>query len=224
MRRPHARVALALGIACAAAALGACGTSEQDAVRAVANEYRRALDADDGVRACRLLTPRVRANLADCPANVASIDTGDTGTGAIAIGGDRATVATPGKTSRMTLVRVGGSWRVDSAGASNRTFAGAGHTAAYERCWRAAGARIATTASDLAFAAADAPVVAVRADRVSAKGGDWRIFYTLPAGGRDPGLQEVIADPATAGVVAYVEHASAGAGIVERARACTGDA
>ncbi|MGH2897054.1 MAG: hypothetical protein ACRDMZ_00145, partial [Solirubrobacteraceae bacterium] len=124
---------------------------------------------------------------------------------------------------RTTLVRVDGSWRVDSYGRVDRTFATGTATAAYERCWRAAGARIATRAADLVFAAADTPVVAVREDRVSAKGGDWRIFYTLPAGGRDPGLGEVLADPRAAGVVAYVEDARAHSAVVERARACAGD-
>ncbi|HWI08945.1 MAG TPA: hypothetical protein VNT54_15695 [Solirubrobacteraceae bacterium] len=202
-----------LTLACATA-LGACGTSEEDEVRAVVQEFRRALDEDDGTRACRLLTARAARDVTDCPRNIASIDPG-AADDPVVVDGERATVA-----RRISLVKVDGSWRIDSLGSPERTAAGAARTAAYERCWRAAGARIATSAAQLAFAAADMPVVAVRADRVSAKGGDWRIFYTLPPDGRDPGLAEVIADPTTAGVVAYVRDASANSAIVERARAC----
>ena len=209
------RVAAAtvLTLACAAA-IAACGTSEEDEVRAVLQEFRRAIDEDDGTRACRLLTARAVRAVPDCPRNVASLDPGD-GDGALTVDGDRASVA-----GGASLVKVDGSWRIDALRGPQQTAAGAARTVAYERCWRAAGARIATTAAHLKFAAADMPTVAVRGDRVSAKGGDWRIFYTLPPDGRDPGLAEVIADPRTAGVVAYVDDAPAKRGVVERARAC----
>lgn len=198
-----------------AMALAACGTSEEEEVRAVVQEFRRAVDEDDGARACRLLTARAARAVANCPQNVASVDPGGSDDGTVAVDGTRATVA-----GRIRLVKVDGSWRIDALGPGRQTSAGRARTAAYERCWRAAGARIATTPKDLAFAGADVPVVAVRADRVSAKGGDWRIFYTLPPDRRDPGIAEVIADPQAAGVVAYVRDARARSGVVERARDC----
>ena len=208
------RVAAALLTLACAATLGACGTSDEDEVRAVLEEFRRAIDEDDGSRACRLLTARAARAVPDCPRNVASLDPG-AGDAAVTVDGDRASIA-----GRASLVKVEGSWRIDALEGPAQTAAGAARTAAYERCWRAAGARIATTAVDLRFAAADMPTVAVRADRVSAKGGDWRIFYTLPPDGRDPGLAEVIAEPRAAGVVAYVRDAAANRAVVERARGC----
>lgn len=209
------RVAAAalLTLACTAA-VAACGTSQEDEVRAVLQEFRRAIDEDDGTRACRLLTARAARAVPDCPRNVAGHDPG-AGDDAVTVDGDRASVA-----GRASFAKVDGSWRIDALGGPQQTAAGAARTAAYERCWRAAGARIATAAADLRFAAADVPTVAVRGDRVSAKGGEWRIFYTLPADGRDPGLAEVIADPRAAGVVAFVDDAAGNRSVVERARAC----
>ena len=55
---------------------------------------------------------------------------------------------------------------------------------------------------------------------MSAKGGDWRIFYTFAGSSADPGLAEVIADPSVAGAVAYVEQAGDNADVVARARTC----
>jgi hypothetical protein len=205
--------------------LAACGSSDEDEARAVAQEFKRAIDAKDGERACRLLSPPARRTMPDCARQVTRLDPGDV-VGGATVRGDRATIAsrdaagTPGP-GRTTLQRVDGTWRVASYGHVNQTFASPAATAAYARCWRAAGARIATRPQDLSFAAADAPIVAVRRDSVSAKGRDWRIFYTLPAGGRDPGIREVIADPMAAGVVAYVADARANARVVVRARACT---
>ena len=205
--------ATVLAVACMTT-LAACGASEEEEVRAVLQEFRRAVDEDDGARACRLLTARARRGVADCPRNVASLDSGPRDA-PIEVRGDRA-----GAGGRIALVKVDGSWRIDSLGEPDQTAASAARTAAYERCWREAGARIATSAGDLTFAGAGQPIVAVRGDRVSAKGDDWRIFYTLPPGGRDPGLAEVIADPRAAGVVAYVADAAADRAVVERARAC----
>jgi hypothetical protein len=214
-------LAAAIALALAGCALAACGSSDEDEARAVAGEFRRAIDADDGARACRLLTTRARSKLADCEAAVAgAAPEGDDAP--VAVDGDRATVGAPDSAGRLTLVKVDGSWRIDAlltpadaAQADNPADA-----AFYARCWREAGARIATKPAQLAFAAADRPVVALRADRVSAKGGDWRIFYTLPPGGKDPGLAQIIRDPRAAAAVAYIENAGANAGAVERARAC----
>jgi hypothetical protein len=227
MRAAHATRAAALALALAGSAtLAACGTSDEAEVRAVAQELKRAIDTDEGARACRLLTPRARDSKTDCAQEVLQLDPGDAATGTVAIRGERATITTRNASGtsgdgRTTLLRIDGSWRVDAYGQVNHTSATTTSTAAYERCWRAAGAQIATSAQDLAFAAADTPVVAVRKDRVSAKGGDWRIFYTLPSDGRDPGLGEVITDPQAAGVVAYIEQARAHTAVVERARACS---
>jgi hypothetical protein len=79
------------------------------------------------------------------------------------------------------------------------------------------------TAQDLAFAAADTPVTRVRQDTVSAKGGDWRIFYTFAGAKADPGLAEVIKDPSVAGSVAYIEQARSQPAVVARARTCSVD-
>jgi len=225
--RPQARM-LAAALT-GAVALSSCGVSEETKVRAVAKEFRRAIDAADGERACRLLTPRALRAIPDCPQNVASVDGGATGEGPVAISGDRATIAAPrgdaaspmADPSRpITLVKVDGTWRLDALGTRNEATTSA-RAAAYERCWRAAGASIATSPQDLAFAAADTPVIAVREDRVSAKGGNWRIFYALAPGTRDPGLEEVIAEPKRAAAVAYVENAGDRPEVVNRARSCT---
>jgi hypothetical protein len=213
-------LALAFGGGCAAGLAG-CGSSDEDEARAVVGELRRAIDADDGERACRLLTQSARSRLDDCEQDVAGAEPA-ADDAPLSIDGDRATIGAPGSVGRMTLRKVDGSWRIDAL----LTPAGAARAdspvdaAFYERCWRAAGAQIATTATDLAFAAAERPVTALRADRVSAKGGNWRIFYTLPPGGRDPGLARIIRNPKAAAVVAYVENARANTGAVARARAC----
>jgi hypothetical protein len=215
-----AALALALGGGCGAA-LTACGSSDEDEARAVVGEFRRALDADDGERACRLLTARARAKLNNCEQAVAGTEPGDSDA-PLTVDGDRATLGSSDGGARVTLLKGAGSWRIDTLPSpANAGRADSPVDAAfYARCWRDAGARIASSARDIAFAAADRPVVALRGDHVSAKGGDWRIFYTLPRNGEDPGLARIIRDPGAAAVVAYVEDARANSGIVERARAC----
>jgi hypothetical protein len=216
-------VALALVLACGAA-LSACGTSEEDEVRAVAQELRRALAAEDGVRACRLLTAAAKRRLdGACDERVLSIDAGDPASdGALTLRADRASLATRsgGRTRGIAFIKTGDGWRVDDLPLSTTIVEPSGRAEFYERCWREAGAKIATRPSQLAFAAAAAPAIAVRDDTVSAKGGDWRIFYTFAGSRTDPGLAEVIADPDVAGAVAYVEQAKAHADVVARARAC----
>lgn len=220
---PRARSVVVLALACAAA-LAACGTSEEDEVRAVAQELRRALQADDGARACRLLTAPAKRQLdGDCAERVMSVDPGSEAyDGALTLREDRASLATRsgGRTRAIAFIKTDGSWRIEDLPLSTAIEAQPGRAAFYERCWRAAGARIATRASDLAFAAADAPTTAVQEDRVSARGGDWRIVYTFADSGADPGLAEVIADPSVAGAVAYIERASSRAAVVARVRAC----
>ncbi len=224
--RARSTVVLALALACAAA-LGACGTSEEDEVRAVATEFRRALTVEDGARACRLLTAHAKVQLGDdCPARVVTVDAGDPATdGALTLRDDRASLATRsgGRTRAIAFIKTDDGWRLENLPLSTTIVAEAGRAAFYERCWREAGAKIATRPRDLAFAAADAPTTAVRDDTVSAKGGDWRIFYTFAGSRSDPGLAEVIADPSVAGAVAYVEPAGSQPQIVARARTCAAD-
>ena len=224
--RPRARTAVVLALACAAA-LPACGTSDQDEVRAVAQEFRRALEAGDGARACRLLTANAKRQLdGDCARRILMIDPGDPASdGALTLRDDRASLATRsgGRTRAIAFIKTDDGWRLDDVPLSTAVH-DPRRAAFYERCWRDAGARIAKRASDLAFAAAGgAAMTSVREDTVSAKGDDWRIFYTLAGTGSDPGLADVIADPRVAGAVAYVEQAGSRADVVERARACMPD-
>ena len=221
----RARIATVLALALAGGAgLAACGTSDEDKVRAVAKEFRRALSADDGARACRLLTTAAKRQLEGvCAKQVLTIDPGDPATdGALTLRADRASLATQsgGRTRGIAFRKTDDDWRLDDLPLST-AIGDPSRAAFYERCWRAAGARIAAQASDLAFAAAAAtPTTAVREDTVSAKGGDWRIFYTFADTGADPGLAEVIADPSVAGAVAYIERAGTRPEVVARARKC----
>jgi hypothetical protein len=227
----HARTfirALACVCVCAcAAALSACGTSEEDEVRAVAREFRRALHAEDGARACRLLTAHARTQLRGaCADGILLVDAGDPATdGALTLRDDRASLATRsgGRTRGIAFIKTGDGWRLENLPLSTTIVEESDRAAFYERCWREAGAKIATRRADLAFAAADAPTTAVREDTVSAKGGDWRIFYTFAGSKADPGFAEVIADPGVAGAVAYVERAKSQPAVVARARTCAAD-
>jgi hypothetical protein len=224
MPRVRTVMASALVLACTAT-LPACGTSDEEEVRAAIQELRRALQAEDGARACRLLTAKAKRQLGGtCITHVTSVDPGDPASdGALTLRADRASVATRsgGRTRAIAFVKIDGNWRVEHLPLSTTIVEEpAARAAFYERCWRAAGAKIATRASQLAFAQAAQPTTAVRADTVSAKGGDWRIFYTFAGSGKDPGLAEVIADPGAAGAVAYIEQAGDNARAVARARQC----
>ena len=115
-----------------------------------------------------------------------------------------------------SLTKADGQWLIDDTDVAAPTA-----PAQLTRCWRRAGARIAVDANDLRFAAADKPRDSARANgRVSAKGGDWRIFYALLADGADPGLARVVSHPRVVPVVAYIRHATAHPRIVENARRC----
>ena len=132
----------------------------------------------------------------------------------IAVRGGQATVALPGH-EPLPMVRIDGRWRVEAAVADSMT------PAEYERCWRRAGARIASDPGDLRFAASGTVRhISITTGHVSTKGKDWRIFYTLPDDGDDPGLAAVVHDPDTVAAVAYVKRASAQPDVVARARAC----
>ncbi|MDQ3722212.1 MAG: hypothetical protein M3376_03895 [Actinomycetota bacterium] len=110
------RSTVVLALACAAV-LPACGTSDEDEVRAVAQELRRALRADDGERACRLLTADARRQLdGDCAERVTSIDPGSPASdGALTLRDDRASLATRsgGRTRGIAFVKTGDGWRVE---------------------------------------------------------------------------------------------------------------
>lgn len=137
------------------------------------------------------------------------------GSAKLSIHGTTATIGSGGHAT--PLVKLDGRWLLDSDPFAPDT------PAAFERCWRRAGARIATDPSDLRFAAGGPRPRTTRAHgRVSAKGEDWRIFYVLRAGGADPGLARVVADPTAVPVVAYVRRAGTRARIVTRARTCGG--
>lgn len=132
----------------------------------------------------------------------------------VTISGSHATITVRGE-SPTSLVRTDGRWLLEGDVEEPLPVA------EYERCWRAAGARIAARPRDLRFAdAADARHIAMSSRRISAKGDDWRIFYTLPKGGDDPGLDKVLADPGRVAAVAYVKEASAHPRVVEKAREC----
>ncbi len=220
------RSSLLVALACACAGgLAACGTDDEEEIRAVAKEFRRALQADDGAAACRLLSQHAKVQLeGDCAEKVTSIDPGDPATdGAVTIITDRASLATRsgGRTRGIAFIKTDGDWRIERLPLSTVIVdEEPGRAAFFERCWKTAGAKIATRAQDLAFAAADPPTSAVREDSVSVKGGDWRIFYTFAESGSDPGFAEVIKDPGVAGAVAYVENAASHQDVVGRARAC----
>ena len=120
MRRARGTGLLVVACACAlacASALAACGTSDEDEVRAVAREFRRALQADDGARACRLLTANAKRQLeGDCAQRVLSIDPGDPATdGALTLRENRASLATRsgGRTRAFAFVKTDDGWRLD---------------------------------------------------------------------------------------------------------------
>ena len=114
MRRTGRATALAL--ACAAG-MAACGTSEEDEVRAVVQEFRRAVDERDGARACRLLTAEAKRHLrGPCPARVLTVDPGaPAGDGALTLREDRASLATRsgGRTRAIAFVKTDDGWRIE---------------------------------------------------------------------------------------------------------------
>ena len=62
--------------------------------------------------------------------------------------------------------------------------------------------------------------IAIKPGRVSVKGDGWRLFYTLPANGEDPGVKAILAKPSRVRAVAYIEDAAANPRVVAKARAC----
>ena len=136
----------------------------------------------------------------------------------IVIHGDRATVSIPGEDVEH-MIRQDGHWLV---GYNPKGLVAEAATPAreVERCWRRAGAVIATDASDLRFAVRrKIRAIHINPNHVSVKGdAGWRIFY-IPDGA-DPGLSPVLADPSIARSVAYVRDGAAHPRVVARAREC----
>jgi hypothetical protein len=99
-------------------------------------------------------------------------------------------------------------------------------SADYVPCLLLAGAQLARSAADLAFARGVAPPPAASAasGRVKIRGDDWRIFYVLHEGQLDPGLAAVVANPEAVVFVAYITGAAAHRKQVVAATRCAGSA
>jgi hypothetical protein len=91
----------------------------------------------------------------------------------------------------------------------------------YVSCLLLAGAKLASKPADLSFAKAS-PAGRARSARgaVTVTGDDWRIFYVLAKGGLDPGVAAIVANPAKAIFVAYIDDAGARAKDVAAAERC----
>ena len=142
----------------------------------------------------------------------------------VSVRGDQATVrVAAGDTRRMR--RQDGHWLVDADDEAIKfEDEDVPSPASLERCWRRAGAQIASSGRDLRFAIrGTVKAVAIKSGLVSVKGtfkgAAWRVFYTLPADGDDPGLG-VLRKPRTVRAVAYVRNAGAHPRVVAKARAC----
>ena len=83
----------------------------------------------------------------------------------------------------------------------------------YVPCLLQAGAKLADSAADLAFArgfaVAPASPTAAASGRIKVRGEDWRIFYVLHEGQLDPGLPSIVSDPGKVVFVAYITGAAA---------------
>jgi hypothetical protein len=77
----------------------------------------------------------------------------------------------------------------------------------YVSCLLLAGAELASKPADLSFAAASPGRARSVKGAVTVTGDDWRIFYVLAKGGLDPGAAAVVANPARAIFVAYIDDA-----------------
>jgi hypothetical protein len=141
----------------------------------------------------------------------------------VAIRGDRATVRLASDDSRR-MIRQDGHWLMDADEEGISVDDDPPSPGSLERCWKRAGAQIASSGKDLRFAIhGTVKAVAIKSGLVSVKGVSngvgWRVFYTLPADGVDPGLR-VLRKPRTVRAVAYVRDAKAHPRVVNRARAC----
>ena len=114
--RPARRCAVALTLACTVA-LPACGTSDEDQVRAVVRDLRDALAKRDGAAACGLLTADAKAQLkADCERAILSFDPGKPALdGALTVIDDHASqgVESDGRRRAIAFIKSDGDWRVE---------------------------------------------------------------------------------------------------------------
>ena len=142
----------------------------------------------------------------------------------VSIRGDRATVRLAGGDSQR-MIRQDGHWLVDGEENAITIDDDAPSAASLKRCWKRSGANIASRGRDLRFAIHGTPkAIAIKPGMVSVKGTSaegvaWRVFYTLPADGVDPGLG-VLRKPRTVGAVAYIRQAAAHPRVVAKVRAC----
>jgi hypothetical protein len=90
----------------------------------------------------------------------------------------------------------------------------------YVSCLLLAGAKLASKPADLSFAAAAPGRARSVRGAVTVTGDDWRIFYVLAKGRLDPGAAAIVANPAMATFVAYIEDARARAKDVAAAERC----
>ena len=159
-----------------------------------------------------------KAAFADEVPSAARIDAAE-----VSIRGDRATVSLPGDDER--LIRQDGHWLMAGEEKGITFEDDVPSPASLQRCWKRSGANIAAGGKDLRFAIhGTAKAIAIKPGLVSVKGESadgvgWRVFYTLPADGEDPGLG-VFRKPRTVRAVAYVRDAAAHPRVIEKMRAC----
>ncbi|MGI9097886.1 MAG: hypothetical protein ACR2H2_05240 [Solirubrobacteraceae bacterium] len=233
----------ALTAAVVALAAGGCGgDSDEQQVRDIAKDLSRALAAGDYGRACELFSLEARAQVEaavaddarDCATALRQLaDATSSGTPSgreidaakLTRSGDRATLTyQAGTREPQAFAKHRDRWLVagDSPASGQRNYA---------PCWRRAGAAIATTSSDLRFAA-DFVKRTEAAGGVPAGGGDsstgggvnyiyadgWVIFYQY--GIDEPTNSEVVSDPSRAIAVAYVRDPRRVQSVVARASDC----
>ena len=197
-------------------------------MRAVAQEFRRALQAEDGARACRLLTAHAKtpARRRDAPRASLSIDAGDPETdGALTLRDDRASLATRsgGRTRGIAFIKTDDGWRLENLPLSTTIVDGVRPSGVLRALLAGGGAKIATRAQDLAFAAADTPTTAVRKDTRVGQGRRLADLLHVRRERADPGLAEVIKDPERRRRGRLRREARSQPDVVARARTCAAD-
>ncbi len=97
----------------------------------------------------------------------------------------------------------------------------------YVPCLLQAGARLARSAGELAFARGFEGPRASASDatsgQIKVRGDDWRLFYVLHSGQLDPGLKAVVANPGEVVFVAYITGAAAHRKEIAAATRCASD-
>ena len=90
----------------------------------------------------------------------------------------------------------------------------------YVSCLLLAGAELASKPADLSFAESSPGRAQTSKGAVTVTGDDWRIFYVLAKGRLDPGAAAIVANPARAIFVAYIDDAGTRAKDVTAAERC----